>query len=55
MKKMIDQNKQTGMNCRVRSPNAPLKGLIACLREAASAKAGGSGPTKLQLDKKRLH
>jgi hypothetical protein len=26
--------------CRVRSLNAPFKGVIACLREAASAKAG---------------
>jgi uroporphyrinogen III methyltransferase/synthase len=34
----------------VRSPNAPLKGVIACLREAASAKAGGSRPTKSQQD-----
>jgi hypothetical protein len=33
--------------CKVRSPNAPLRGVIACLREAASAKAGRSRPTKL--------
>jgi len=33
-------------NWRVRSLNAPFKGVIACLREAASAKAGGSRATK---------
>jgi len=39
----------------VRSPNAPSKGVIACLREAAPAKAGGSRPTALQKDKLRLY
>jgi hypothetical protein len=32
---------------RVRSPNAPCKSVIACLREAASAKAGGITPYKV--------
>ena len=35
----------------MRSSDAPSKGVIACLREAAPAKAGGSRPTKLQKAK----